>query len=66
VYRRGGRVERGRLERAIRRDRRRPAPRSRSQQRVDARRAVGSEQFRQARVGSRERLDDDRGRLSPS
>jgi hypothetical protein len=36
------------------------------QHRVEARRAVRSEQRGQARVGCRQRLDDDRGRLSPS
>jgi hypothetical protein len=66
VDRRRGRLDRGRLERAAGRDRRRPSPGPGPQRRLDARRRLGADELRQPRVACRERLDDDRGRISPS
>jgi hypothetical protein len=67
VDRRGRGVDRRRLERAIRGDRRGPAPRAAPQQRGDPIRAVLAEQRPELGVGRRgKRLDDDRGRVSPS
>jgi hypothetical protein len=62
-----GRLDRRRLERVARRDRRRPPPRPRAQRRADPRRTLIPDQRRECRVGvGGERLDDDRRGLNPS